>query len=180
MVSNSRTIAPALSWDKIGRVAEAHRERLGMSDRVHLPVIDIMERVLDGQLGLFEFMVGEKEEMGAAEGYTHPSGDFVMLREDVYLKGLKGDGRARWTAAHEWGHWALHAGQPLARVHIEVAVKPYQCAETQAHQFAAELLVPRALVVRDDDECSIAKRFGISQEAAQRRVKFLRKLQLVK
>ena len=179
-MSNLRVIAQAISWDAIGDIASQQRNKIGFATVCMLPVMEVMELVLAQGLGLFELLVGSKKEMGSNEGLTDPAGHFIMLREDVYLKAYDGDPRARFTVAHEWGHWTLHVNQPLARAPDPKLVRPYQCAELQAHQFAAEVLMPRDLIKPNETVASIMSRFGVSKEAALRRHSFLRKKGIIR
>jgi hypothetical protein len=117
-------------------------------------------------------------------------------------------GRRRFTIAHEVGHWVLHclrgatgADRPVhcraTEVREEVAadraeadrappapgprVRPargYPPSELEANGFAAALLMPRALVVREherlDGDCpALARAFGVSRLAMERRLWFL-------
>ncbi|OCC02390.1 hypothetical protein BA190_23995 [Labrys sp. WJW] len=172
-MTEARYRARPLRWDSIAEIAMAQREMLGVRDKEMLPVTYLVECVLAQRLEMFEFLVGSREDMKSAYGFTHPDGDFIMIREDVYAASYQGNGRARFTVAHEWGHWALHVGQPLARAPEGLEVPAYECPERQAHQFAAEVLMPRHLIKGDSNPQSLVNRFGVSFEAASRRVKYL-------
>lgn len=165
--------ARPMKWDAIAALAMQHRQMLGVQNREYLPVLDLVEKVLSQTLDMFEFLIGTGEEMGHNYGLTHPEGTFIMIREDHYIKACNDDPRSRWTLAHEWGHWALHSRQPLARASLGEPVQAFECPERQAHQFAAELLIPRHLIKGDRDVHSIMRRFGVSHEAATRRVDYL-------
>tara|TARA_R110002124_G_scaffold149801_5_gene316003 strand:- start:72 stop:506 length:435 start_codon:yes stop_codon:yes gene_type:complete len=140
-----------------------------------VPVIEIIERVLDQRLGLLNFEVGSQKEMGRAEGYTCPKGEFIMLREDVYEGVWAGEGRARFTTAHELGHWAMHTNIPLARARRGDGTPSFRLAEPQANQFAAEFLMPECFIDALDDEDDLIQRFGVSWEAARNRLRYLHK-----
>ena len=166
---------PPLSWAAIGASADRFRQQFRLDGTPKAPVIELIEQVLDYQLNLVRFEVGSVEEMGCAEGYTCPSGNFIMLREDVYTRACAGEGRARFTAAHELGHWRLHTNIPLARVKHGDGTKPYCLAEPQANQFAAEFLMPERFIDAGDNEDILIQRFGVSWEAARNRLRYLRK-----
>jgi Zn-dependent peptidase ImmA (M78 family) len=123
----------------------------------------------------FHFIVGDDEMMEGAEGYTAPDGSFIMLHEKVYAAVLRMDGRARFTAAHELGHWFMHTNIPLARASDHEVVKPYRLSEPQANQFAAEILMPVQMIARTDTMMKVASRFAVSLEAAQNRLDYLNK-----
>jgi Zn-dependent peptidase ImmA (M78 family) len=173
LMSEIRYRVEPRSWDSIHRVASAYRQQLGVMNKEALPVVNLIEQVLSMQLDLFDFYVGSQGEMGDNYGLTDPGGGFIMIREDVYVAACDDQPRARWTMAHEWGHWALHAGRPLARTTAAARIKPFECAELQAHQFAAEILMPRQLITQSDTIETLTKRFLVSREAATRRMAFL-------
>lgn len=166
---------PPLSWAAIGAKADRFRQQFSLSAIPQVPVVELIEQVLDYQLKLLRFEVGSQNEMGRAEGYTCPNGEFIMLREDVYEKVCAGDGRARFTAAHELGHWALHTNVPLARARRGDGTKPYCLAEPQANQFAAQFLMPRSFISLSDSEEDLVDRFGVSWDAAHHRLRSIRK-----
>ena len=168
-------VVPPRRWAQIGRMADDLRERFGLAHEPKVPVIEIVERVLDQQLGLLRLEVGSCEEMDRAEGYTCPSGEFIMLREDVYKGVWAGEGRARFTTSHELGHWVMHTNIPLARARRGDGTPTYRLAEPQANQFAAEFLMPECFVLATDGEDDLIARFGVSREAASRRLRYLNK-----
>lgn len=175
MTDGSDFIVPPRRWAEIGGIADNLRRQLGQADNPRVPVIEIIERVLDQRLGLFHFQVGSHEEMGRAEGYTCPKGEFIMLREDVHEGVWAGEGRARFTTAHELGHWAMHTNIPLARAKCGDGTPSYRLAEPQANQFAAEFLMPECFISALDEEDDLIERFGVSWEAARNRLRYLHK-----
>ncbi|KPF85839.1 hypothetical protein IP70_10365 [alpha proteobacterium AAP38] len=176
-MSGPSFIVPPLSWDDIGIRANRIRSLFKLDDAPYLPIMDILEQVLGRYLEGFEFLIGDRTEMDGAEGYTCPSGTFIMLDNDVYIEGCKGNGRARFTAAHELGHLVLHTNIKLARITEHTDVKAYRLTEPQANQFAAEILMPRRHIKRSDTESEIMDRFGVSYEAADNRLRYIRKKQ---
>lgn len=168
-------IVPPRSWKDIGEVANKLRSRFGLMDDPYFPVVDFIEKVLDQRLDLVRLEVGTRDEMREAEGFTCPKGEFIQLREDVYDGACNGEGRARFTAAHELGHFVMHTNIPLTRARLGDNVQHYRLAEPQANQFAAELLMPDGFIDPFDDEQSIMKRHWVSYEAASNRLRNLRK-----
>lgn len=168
-------VVPPRSWSDIADLTTAVRERFGLAEVPRFPIMELIERVLDHQLNWLHLRVGMPDEMGGAEGLTHPAGDHITLREDVYQKAWALDGRARFTAAHELGHWVMHTNVPLARMSPGVKYAPYELAEQQANAFAAELLMPRDFIMRSDTPLAVASRHAVSLEAARIRVDYLRK-----
>ncbi|MGO8468354.1 ImmA/IrrE family metallo-endopeptidase [Rhizobium leguminosarum] len=169
-------VVPARSWDNIHSVAETIRNAIGLSNVPYVPIVDVLEKIMDHQLNMVRFEVGDHTEMGGAEGLADPNGEFIIIREDVYEKAVGGDGRARFTIAHELGHFFLHTGIPLARSVTGDGVKPFCKSEPQANQFAAEFLMPRSLITPSMNRFNIAINHGVSDEAANLRFKYLSNL----
>jgi Predicted Zn peptidase len=170
---------PPMKWNDIGLRADGLRANLGLTETPLFPVIDVLEKILPTLFSDFQFMIGDEEEMEGAEGYTDPGGAFIMLHEKVYAAALGGDGRARFTAAHELGHWMLHTNVPLMRIDPNTTVDAYMRAEPQANQFAAELLMPRRLISSINIEFDLMTYFGVSYAAASHRLNFLRRRNLI-
>lgn len=178
-MSGHQFIVPPRSWDSIYQLTNSLRLSLELSDIAYFPIMNVCERILDQQLGLFSFGVRSVEEMGEIEGLTCPLGTRIDLREDVYVKACSGDARARFTVAHEVGHFFMHTNVPLARAMSGQSVKAYRCSEAQANQFAAELLMPRIFFSNADTVEAVVGRHGVSYEAAERRLGFLARRGLI-
>ena len=161
---------PPLRRVAIRDFAAALRGRFGLADEARFPVIDFLERVLDQRLNMTRTVIADAHDMGGAEGLTCPSGDFVMLRTDVYDGALAWGGRPRFTIAHEIGHLLLHANRPLARRAQSETVPAYKCSEWQADQFAAEVLMPFWQLCASDTPAVVAKRHAVSYHAAEVRL----------
>lgn len=174
-MSGHNFVVPPLSWEAIGECADGVRSVFDLSDKPRFPIMRVIERILDHKLKLLHLQVGFPADMGDAEGLTCPSGTFIRLREDVYVKAWNGDGRARFTAAHELGHHVLHTGVPLARAELHERLPAFRLSEPQANHFAAELLMPRRFIVRADDARAVARRHGVSHAAAHHRLSYVRR-----
>ncbi|MFC3061567.1 ImmA/IrrE family metallo-endopeptidase [Paenirhodobacter populi] len=169
-------VVPARSWDSVEGVANGLRRRMGLEHEPHLPVIEIIELVLDQRLGLLNLEVGDHDEMGGAEGLTCPHGKFIMLRQDVYDGAWRGENRHRFTTAHELGHWAMHTNISMQRTRKGDGTPAYRLAEPQANQFAGAILMPKVFIdPHYDDEDDLMERFGVSRDAAANRLRYLRK-----
>lgn len=102
--------------------------------------------------------------------------------------------RQRFTIAHELGHLKLHAGEPLIvdklvvyNVNLRRSSIPNDQVEREANKFAAALLMPQDLVMRevkrqvpkrapiafDDLIEKMAKTFGVSPQAMSLRLREL-------
>jgi hypothetical protein len=167
--------APPTSWNKIAVTTDSLRQDLGLAEVMFFPIMDVLEVVLDQELDLVRIEVEEDAIMGKTEGFTDPGGEFIRFSETVYRKAYNGHPRARWTAAHEMGHFFLHTRTLLTRVSGKAIadMKPFECPERQAHQFAAELLMPRKFIGPSSSIRRIMSDFGVSEEAATKRKNFI-------
>ena len=173
-MASENFIVPPKSWDEIAALSQEVRTLLGAANKPFVPVVDILEKVLDQTMEIISFEVGSLEEMGTAEGLTDPNGNFIRIREDVYELAHQGDGRARFTLAHELGHLFLHTNVPLARCKPGEREKSFRMSEPQANQFAAEFLMPRSMISSFDRPGDIALRHGVSEASATNRIDFMR------
>ncbi|RWM02076.1 MAG: ImmA/IrrE family metallo-endopeptidase [Mesorhizobium sp.] len=173
-MSGQNYVVPPWSWADIGRLTDGLRVQFSLADKPEFPVMEFLEIVLDQRLGAVRMEIESEEDMGDYEGLTDPNGDFIALREDVYAKAWAGDGRARFTVAHEIGHLFLHTGRPMARASSRANIPKFRLSEPQANQFAAELLMPRRFMNQLDAVHTVALRHGVSIEAARNRILYMK------
>lgn len=107
----------------------------------------------------------------------------------IGINSLHAPNRQRFTLAHELGHVQLHRPELERAVHVDrgslrrdaLAAEGVDPLEIQANAFAAELLMPRFLLVEllagrtidlEDDEmiATLAKRFRVSEAALRFRL----------
>lgn len=167
--------APPTSWAKVDALADRLRANLQMGLVPKLPIVNIVEKILYEQLELFEFQVRDRRDMGSAEGLTCPNGNFIRFRDDVYESACSGGVRARFTFAHELGHFFMHTNVPLARALPSEKLPAYRSAESQANRFAGTLLIPAALITPYHTTERIMEEFGVSKPAAEFRISDLKK-----
>lgn len=161
------------STDDIARIAHNIRTQLGVENDPYFNVIGLLEDLLYQEFDQVQFEVCSHAEMDGAEGHTCPAGTFIALREDVYRSACAGDGRARFTTAHELGHLVLHTNQTLRRA-AAGELKPFLSSEWQADMFAAQLLMPAEFFGPADTLQSVMARHGVSQMAATNRLRYLK------
>ena len=173
-MSGENFVVPPRSWEAIEEITDNLRRAFSLQDEPAFPIIDFIERVLDNSMGALVLEVNDHAEMDGAEGYTDPNGEFIILRDDVYRAGCSGDGRARFTAGHELGHFVLHTNILLARAKPREDIRPFRLAEPQANQFSAALLMPKKFFQTNDTAELVMDRHGVSFEAARNRLNYLR------
>lgn len=154
-------------------------------ERLPIPIEDIADTV-------FGLLVRDVEDMGAAPGAPalaenqSLSGLLLPARGEIWVnadEARRWPPRRRFTIGHELGHLAMHvpAGQQslfCRRTSVdETAPHPHldRDIEEEASAFAAELLMPRWLIVREHarvggDLEALCAAFDSSQAAMQRRL----------
>ena len=165
-------IVPPMSVEKIHNLARAIRimnaDCIDESGR-----IDIMAVL---EFNNIHYSYKPDEEMGQILGLTMSNGD-IFLRESIGDGAIIGDGRSRFTVAHELGHYAMHKDHiGLARP-VSSSTKVYCNAEWQANEFAGALLLPNELIIKNGHLSveQLADKFGVSIECAQTRINKLNK-----
>jgi transcriptional regulator with XRE-family HTH domain len=148
-------VVPALSTDTIRNFAEKVRSSFVDDEQIDFPIMDVIEfrmgMIFDG----FYVDVRDRESMGEDEGRVIGGTVGLALREDVYEGAWNGNGRDRYTASHELGHFLMHRTVIMART-CEDNDKIFCDAEWQADTFAGTLLMsPRHLAkFRDSDHAA--------------------------
>lgn len=124
------------------------------------------------------------------EGVTVPAVDggrtCIHIAEEVFEGIDDGDGRCRFTGAHEAGHGLLHAKQiehalvsgTFAGLHRDSTVETFRHPEWQANAFAGALLMPAPAVIVALADCGrnvprLTATFQVSALAMNRRLEVL-------
>ena len=131
--------------------------------------------------------------MEALTQFDPASGSIKVVLDDATYAALDlGDPRARFTICHEIGHVALHWRELVAMIEIphyaaslargDATHEVYEDAEWQADTFAQRLLVPtKGLLLMQEQlgraarPMDVVHRFGISQQAAEHRIRLYKK-----
>src|SRR3954471_22560255 len=146
-------------------------------DRLPVPVEDIADTG-------FGLLVRDVEDMGAAPGAPalldgqSLSGLLLPARGEIWVNAAEArqwPPRRRFTIGHELGHWVMHrTGQEALfcrRTSVdEQAAPPARDIEEEASAFAAALLMPQWLFVREHARCrgdvaELSRAFGTSVAA---------------
>jgi Zn-dependent peptidase ImmA (M78 family) len=136
--------------------------------------------------------------MGAQVRYSPFNDDLsgmIYIKDGVPIIGVNSlhhPHRQRFTIAHELGHLELHREMITSEVHVDKdfpvlmrdpkSARGTEKVEIEANQFAAELLMPEALIKQalenepfdiDDDSPieELAKKFRVSRQALEYRIR---------
>jgi Zn-dependent peptidase ImmA (M78 family)/transcriptional regulator with XRE-family HTH domain len=163
-------IVPAMSADAIWNYAERVRGLLVHDNTVEFPIVQVLEHSMGQIFPDFQFDVIEAAMMGDNEGHVMPGSMTLALREDVYIGACRGNGRDRFTASHELGHFLLHRDVTFARSREE-GTAIYYDSEWQADTFAGALMMSQRHLQLFTDADDAAAKCGMSAAAAGYQIK---------
>ncbi len=165
-MSGPRCEVPPLSGAQIAELAESIRRDMQIQTD-DFPLIHFLELVMPRFFPDFALEAGLMSEMGANHGLTIPAENVIRLREDVYDGLYRGQGRDRFTAAHELGHYIMHRKVPIVFHRQEHGrLVAFRDSEWQANTFAGDLLMPRSRMLQCNSIDEVVERFGVSSQAA--------------
>lgn len=145
--------------------------RLNLDRGKPVDIIKILEHALPHVYKNYNYEIVDVDEMGETLGKYLPDKNLIMIRQDVYEGAIDGDGRHRFTIAHEIGHFMLHnninsALQRTNDSYEKEEIKPYENPEWQADCFAAELLMPYHIILSMSEK-EIESKYKVSHIAAR-------------
>lgn len=160
-------IAEPLSNDKIDEIAFNLRRAVGFDKMLYFPIVDFVELVLPQVDDGFSFSVEEKRNMIDKYAYYDHTKNEMVVHDDVYDMACAGNGRHRFTIAHELGHYILHRnGVKMCRISGNERIAAYLDPEWQANTFASAILMPKHLI-RGLTSYEISIECGTSSQAAE-------------
>lgn len=143
------------------------------------PAIDVealLEKLADWGLS-YEVVDDDYLPRGVEACYV-PEELTIYLTETTYQAARRGEPRARFTVVHELGHAILGHRRTMNRESGAAGrLKEYEDSEWQANQFAAETLMPLGTILsrRLTNTWQLQQAFGVSHQAAEKRLRQLRK-----
>ncbi len=161
--------AKALAW------REAFGEHLSWSP----DLLRILEHKLPSLYTDFALIVRPTSSMINVEAYTQFMPPQIVISDRVYEEAHNLIPRARWTLAHELGHFVLHEAiskpRALTQNRSSIIKRAYNSAEWQAHKFAAHFLMPEHIASQFQSVEELAQGCNVSLTAARKRFKEIRR-----
>lgn len=149
----------------------ALRKELGLASQTRPDMMTVIQKTKSIWKTQFGYLRVAVSDLPDAEAQWDSDLRCVSMRESVFRAMQQGEARARWTVAHELGHFALkHQGVRNRSVFPGAAEKylaHVKREEREAMRFAAAFLAPAELISADDTAEVIAERFGLSLQAAE-------------
>lgn len=146
-------------------------------DCVHTWAPDLL-RIMEHKLPLIDPAFNLRTENDSdmeTEAFTEMFPPEITVRSSVYDAAYNLNGRARFTLAHELGHYFLHGDdhQHHRAVNFQKAGSKMFDPEWQANQFAVHFLMPEDIVREFSDPNELAASCKVSRQAATLRMKEL-------
>jgi Zn-dependent peptidase ImmA (M78 family) len=161
---------------EIKQLANRLREFFGVSHERRIDVIQCAQRrsiwTVKGEREL-RLELKPDEEMGPDDGLTTyvENTIIIAIKRSVRYAAYLGDGRARNTFGHEFGHAVMHDGAPKSRRTLGNKkykfISPFESAEHQAKVFAPAFLINDEIAERLNGAEEISVEFDISFESAR-------------
>lgn len=165
---------PPMSWAEIDDLTNKIRARINFLSKPRFPILEYIEQYIADREGLLDYEIISLFEMPEDLANISADGKLLKIIEDTYEKAVRGEGRARFTLAHEFGHLVLHCNKiNVFSLSSGQNVPNHSHSEKQADYFAASLLMPKKFFDINDTYQTIMRRHGVSAQAAKIRIKYL-------
>lgn len=157
-----------LSDETIEKRANELRDRLGL-EKVYAPCMLHVLEVFQQRARSFSFRTGSSEELGQDEALMDEDAHALIVRESVMEDVRAGRERARFTIAHELGHYLLgHKGMKQRTKRLSAyPTASDRIEEAEANYFASCFLVPTGLAWNATSPEDIVMRFQVSGKTAE-------------
>ena len=120
-----------LSRVKIRMIANKIRQVLGIENALRVDVIALLEKVLPILVENFTYEYVSDDKLSVM-ALTIPAENKIIIRESVYIGAYNGNGRDRFTIAHEIGHFFLHRDIKVRLARGNETIRAYENPEWQA------------------------------------------------
>lgn len=176
-------IVPPQSYKSIGTESEKLLQILypqGLQSPCSIPIIKIVnDNMIFEELTGFRLVVDDLTP--GVLGQTDFSQNLITIPSEIFYAALAGDGRARFTIAHEVGHVWLHNNYfqgCILENKVAVAnrsnIRTFEDPEWQAEAFASAILMPASMVKQSRQQGlkiqDIQDRFEVSHKAVVKRL----------
>ncbi|MGN0489391.1 MAG: ImmA/IrrE family metallo-endopeptidase [Ruminococcus sp.] len=160
----STAIVKPRSKVDIVKLAKATRSVIG-ADTPYFDVCKFIEIDLPKYDATFSYEYVESSDLPEnTYAYYDPINNVMKIEQDVYLLASSGNGRHRFTIAHEIGHYFTSDEYGYTRKLAE-DIPIYFNPEWQANVYAAELLMPSEMIVNMTVD-EIVEKCQVSRQAA--------------
>ena len=147
--------------DKIREIFDIRNEAVPI-----VAMIEYMSSLGEGGTPMMGVEIVKDEELPGNYAEYRPATNMLIVRESVYNGACNGNGRDRFTLAHELGHFILHKNVAYGFARGSERIASYIDPEWQANTFASMLLIPREEIHGMDEE-EIAAKYLVSKQAAR-------------
>lgn len=162
-------VAQPLKRLQLRDLAGQLRELLGLENALYFPVMPVLEHAMPLLFEGFYYEIVPVEDFPPEKhADTDVANRCIRIREDIYYRADKGEGRDRMTIVHEIAHYILLVvcGVKFNRAFGDEPVLTYMDPEWQAKALAGEIMCPVHLI-RDLSADQVAEGCGVSYDAAQ-------------
>jgi len=146
------------------------REQIRMRDTRHLNMVEVLDRMRNCIPG-FDYRRVQDSDVEKAEGLYDSALSYLPIPDSMFEALIRNGPRARFTCAHEIGHWVLeHEGRRFRRLQrkaYERSTPNIRRNEREAESFAAFFLAPDHLTSASDSISDLQRKFGLSRRAAE-------------
>lgn len=157
---------------ELKRLALWLRQQLRMKDILHLNMLEVLE-AMKNLFPDFDYKRVKDGEVENGEGLYNSELPYLSIPDNIFEALKRNEPRARFTCAHEIGHWILdHEGRRFRRPQrqrkaYERSTPQIRRDEREAEKFAAFFLAPDHLADTFSSIRDLRSRFGLSRRAAE-------------
>jgi Zn-dependent peptidase ImmA (M78 family) len=158
----------AIAIENIEMAANSTRKKLGIFN-VFAPDLEMVLEKVKKTAKRFDYKIVLSKDLGSDEAIYDDNTNTLSVRESVFCDLQAGKPRARFTIAHELGHYILgHDGirrrNPDKFLYVDAKER---AEESEADLFASYFLVPTELALDLDTAQDISDRFQVSMPMAE-------------